>query len=87
MQKLNPYEKVMCLFVFYCPKTEIEIFFRPRIFKAPSTKVFFVGYKFQTLRIESTKPIESPTAFRKNMGKVFPTRHRNQPLFLFLRVS
>ncbi len=39
---------------------------------------FFAVYELQILRIENKYPIESPTAFWKNMDKVFPTNLRKQ---------
>ncbi len=56
----------------------------PRISRASNTQVF-VGYKVQALRIESMKPIGSPTVFWKNMDKVFHTGHRKQSTGLVLR--
>ncbi len=43
---------------------------------------FFVAYRLQTLRIESVKPIESSSAFWKNMDKVFLTGHQEQSIGL-----
>ncbi len=49
---------------------------------------FFVAYELQILRIEGMKPIESPSAFWKNMDKVFPTGHiKSTRLGSFLGVS
>ncbi len=45
---------------------------------------FFVAYRLQTFRIESMKPIESPSAFWKNMDKVFPTANQEQSIGLVL---
>ncbi len=45
-------------------KTEIENF------QGAERPSFFVSYELQTVRIESMNPIESPTAFWKNMNKV-----------------
>ncbi len=53
------------LLFFNCLKTEIENF------QGAEHPSFFVGYTFQTIRIESMKPIGSLTAFWKNMNKVF----------------
>ncbi len=46
---------------------------------------FFVAYGLQTLRIESMKPIDSPSAFTKNMDKVLPTGHQVQSIGLVPR--
>ena len=45
-----------------CLKTEIENFFDCK-FPGQQVPKFFVGYKFQTLKIERMKPIESQEAF------------------------
>ncbi len=47
-------------------------------------QVFCLPMNFQTF-IESMKPIESPSAFWKNMDKVFPTGHHEQSIGLFPR--
>ncbi len=46
---------------------------------------FFVAYGLQTFRIESIKPMKSPSAFWKNMDKVFPTGHQDQSIGLVHR--
>ena len=46
-----------------------------------STQFFFAS-GLKTLGIESMKPIESPSAFWKNMDKVFLTGHQEQPMGL-----
>ncbi len=43
---------------------------------------FLVAYRLQTLRIESMKPIESLSAFCKNMDNVFPTGHQEHSIGL-----